>query len=63
MKEKTHIVDVLESNNCKDQYDTQVKQILSDKTVLAWILKYTTTEFKDYSIELIKACIEGKDII
>lgn len=60
MEQKTHIANVLERNNCKDQYDAQVKQILSDKTILAWILKYTTSEFKDYPIELIKTCIEGE---
>lgn len=60
MKQKTHISDVLESNNCKDQYDTQVKKVLSDKTILAWILKYTTSEFRDYPIPVIKSCIEGQ---
>ncbi len=60
MQQKTHIANVLERNNCKDRYDTQVKHILSDKTVLAWILKYTTSEFKDYPIDLIKYCIEGE---
>ena len=60
MQQKTHIANVLERNNCKDQYDTQVKHVLSDKTILAWILKYTTSEFKEYPIDLIKTCIEGE---
>ena len=60
MQRKTHIANVLERNNYKDRYDTQAKQILSDKTILSWILKYTTSEFKDYSIELIRTCIEDK---
>jgi len=60
MQHKTHIANVLERNNYKDRYDTQAKQILSDKTVLSWILKYTTSEFKDYPIELIRTCIEGE---
>lgn len=60
MQQKTHIANILERNNYKDRYDTQAKQILSDKTVLSWILKYTTSEFKDYPIELIKTCIEGE---
>lgn len=59
MKENTYISDVLEGNNNKDRLDTEVKKVLSDKTVLAWILKYTTAEFKRYSIEQIKTCIEG----
>lgn len=60
MQQKTHIANVLERNNCKDRYDAQAKQILSDKSILAWILKYTTSEFKDYPIELIRTCIEGE---
>lgn len=60
MKQKTHIFDVLEGNDCKDRYDAEVKKVLSDKTVLAWILKYTTKEFVDYPIARIKACIEGE---
>lgn len=60
MQQKTHIANVLERNNCKDRYDTQVKHILSDKTVLSWILKYTTSEFKECPIELIRSCIEGE---
>lgn len=28
--------------------------------MLSWILKYTTSEFKDYPIELIRTCIEGE---
>lgn len=60
MQQKTHIANVLERNNCKDRYDAQVKQILSDKTVLSWILKYTTEELKDCPIAVIKSCIEGE---
>ncbi len=59
MTENTYISDALEGNNSKDRLDTEVKKVLSDKTVLAWILKYTTAEFKRYSIERIKTCIEG----
>ena len=60
MQQKTHIANVLERNHCKDRYDAQVKQILSDKTVLSWILKFTTEELKDYPIAVIKSCIEGE---
>lgn len=59
MTENTYISDALEGNDNKDRLDTEVKKVLSDKTVLAWILKYTTAEFKRYSIERIKTCIEG----
>jgi len=60
MNQKTHIANVLEGNQCKDQYDAQVKRILSDKTILSWILKYTTEELKNYPIAIIKSCIEGE---
>lgn len=59
MTENTYISDALEGNDNKDRLDTEVKKVLSDKTVLAWILKYTTVEFERYSIEMIKTCIEG----
>ena len=29
MKQKTHISNVLEGNDCKDRYDTEVKKILA----------------------------------
>lgn len=59
MKERTHISQVIASNNNKDQYDAEVKKILSDKTILAWIMKYSMEEFKDYTIEEARECIEG----
>lgn len=59
MTENTYIPDTLEGNDCKDRLDTEVKKVLSDKTVLAWILKYTVAEFEKYSIEKIRECIEG----
>ncbi len=60
MKSNTHISNVLEGNNNKDRYDAEVKKILSDKTVLAWILKYTVAEFDEYPVEEIRECIEGE---
>ena len=60
MRSNTHISNVLEGNRNKDRYDAEVKKILSDKTVLSWILKYTVTEFGGYSIEDIRNCIEGE---
>lgn len=59
MTENTYISDALEGNDNKDRLDTEVKKVLSDRTVLAWILKYTTVEFERYTIEKIKTCIEG----
>lgn len=43
----------------KVQYDENIKNVLSNKVILAWILKNTTTEFCDMSINQIMRCIEG----
>lgn len=47
----------------KTKYDAEIKSVLSDKTVLAWILKYTTDEFKEIAIQEIISCIEGEPAI
>lgn len=56
----THIAQAIELGNTKAKYDTEVKNILSDKIILAWILKYTVKELRDYDIDTIKDCIEGE---
>ena len=56
----TNISNVIEGNADKSQYDTEVKKILSDKTVLAWIMQGTVNEFEGCSIEVIRDCIEGE---
>lgn len=60
MKNKTHTAFVVENADCKIQYDRNVKEVLSDKVVLAWILKYSVVEFKEFSIEEIMENIEGE---
>ena len=60
MKINTHISNVIEGNANKDKYDAEIKKLLSDKTVLAWILKYSVEEFQEYTIETIRDCIEGE---
>lgn len=52
-----HAIDIAQN---KIQYDTEVKKVLSDKGILAWILKYTVKEFESFSIAEIKNCIEGE---
>lgn len=59
LRRKTHISHILEGNNNRDQYDAEVKKILGDKTILAWIMKYSMEEFRDYTIEEARECIEG----
>lgn len=60
MKEKTHIANAIELAGEKARYDAEVKKILSNKHVLAWILKWTASEFRESSIEEILPCIEGE---
>lgn len=41
-------------------YDKAAKRFLAKKILLAWILKYLVTEFKDFSVkEIADKCIEG----
>lgn len=60
MKVKTHIANQLSMADNKAKYDEQVKRLLGNKRILAWIMKYTMQEFQEYSIEKIMACIEGE---
>ena len=60
MKINTNISNVVEGNADMSKYDAEVKKVLSDPQILAWILKYTTEEMKDYSMKQIISCIEGK---
>jgi hypothetical protein len=59
-EENTHLADAIEIAADKAKYDAEVKKILSDKRVLAWILRGTATEFQNTSIEEIMECIEGE---
>ena len=43
----------------KVQYDTQCKRVLSQKQILAWILKRTVKEFTDLPVRRIIPYIEG----
>ena len=42
MKINTNISNVVERNADMSKYDAEVKKVLSDPQILAWILKYTT---------------------
>ena len=44
----------------KVEYDENIKNILSETVILAWILKNATTEFAGLSIEEIMDCIEDE---
>lgn len=47
MKEKTHIAEAIDSAKEKAAYDDYVKNILSNKYILAHILQGTVEECKD----------------
>lgn len=57
---KTHLAHGIEKTEYETQYDENVKVLLSDKQVLARIVKHRTEEFKDYDIPTIMECIEGE---
>lgn len=60
MERKTSVSDAIEASGYKAKYDTQVKWILSNKPILAWILKETADELKGLDIDTIMQCIEGE---
>ena len=57
---KTHMALAMEIADAKAKYDAEVKNILADKNILAWILKTCASEFKRLEIEEIINCIEGE---
>lgn len=57
----TNLAQAVEAANAASSYDTNIKFLLADKQILAWILKYAVSEFKNMVIEDIMASI-GEDI-
>ncbi len=57
----TNLAQAIEAANVSSSYDTNIKFLLADKQILARILKYAVSEFKDMAIEDIMASI-GEDI-
>ena len=53
MTQKMHLTRSIEIADAKAQYDEYAKRIVADKTILAWIAKYTVQELKEYSIPMI----------
>jgi len=49
-KEKTVLSKDLEVVGDKVQYDEEIKRILANKIILAWILKYCVKEFELYPL-------------
>ena len=57
----TNLAQAVEAANVSSSYDTNIKFLLADKQILARILKYALSEFKDMAIEDIMVSI-GEDI-
>ena len=57
----TNLAQAIEAVNESIAYDTNIKFLLADKQILAWILKYAVQEFKDTTIDDIMSNI-GEDI-
>lgn len=54
----------MELGERKTQYDSQAKQILAQKKLLAYILKRTVPEFKAVSLnDIAMKCIEGEPLV
>ncbi len=59
-EQSTTISKTIDTTDQETQYDTSAKKLLSQKIVLAWLLKGCVPEFKAYSIPQIMKCIEGE---
>lgn len=59
MEAETQLAKLIRATNDKARYDRQVKKLLSNKAILAWILKTCTEEFAQYSTQEIMKYIQG----
>ena len=59
METETHLARTIETVGKDARYDSQVKKLLANKAILAWVLKTCTEEFQGYSPNQIAECIEG----
>ena len=60
MRKKTYLANAIDIADMTAEYDGEAKKLVSDRTILAWIVKYTVRELRDNTIEEIKAAIEGE---
>ena len=60
MAAETQLAKLIKSTDKRAKYDTQVKKLLANEAILAWILKTCTEEFAPYSPQEIIACIEER---
>ena len=60
MTTTTKFADDIDAAELRERYDTQCKLLLSEKPILARIMKGCIEEYKDCTIEQIESYIEGK---
>ena len=53
----TNLAQAVEAANAASSYDTNIKFLLADKQILARVLKYAVSEFKDMAVKDIMAGI------
>ena len=56
---KTSLARTIENNADHISYDAVCKQLLSEKSILAWIMKYYVSECQEMAVEDIIRCIEA----
>lgn len=61
--ETTNLAHAVDIAGEKAQLDTEVKNVLSDKYILAWILSRVAIEFRGMPIQTIVQCIEDEPLI
>ncbi len=59
----THIAYAVDIAEEKAQFDTEIKNVLSNKYILAWIMSRTASEFSGMPIQDIVQCIEGEPLV
>ncbi len=57
----TNLAQAIEAADVSSFYDTNIKFLLADRQILARVLKYAVSEFKDMAVEDIMVSI-GEDI-
>ncbi len=62
MRRQTQLAKLIEASEDKIRYDTQVKKVLANEAILAWILKTCTEEFASCSLHEIRKCIGVPEI-
>ena len=64
MEQKTSLASGIEVTQAKEKYDAACKRLLSEKIILAHILKSCVAEFRDFDAAFIaENCIEGKPYV